>query len=159
MSAAPSTPKKKMGTGMKVLIGLVIACPVSVVVVGILAAIAIPAFIGYLGRAKTAEARANLSTIAAGLESYRAEHGSYPSAERTPMVAPCGVKELWSPTDPTWEQIGFSPLEPLYYSYEVEGGADHYVIRARGDLDCDGTTSLFERTSDSPEVRVENELE
>jgi len=152
-------PKRKTSTGIIVLVVILAACPVMVAIIGIMAAIAIPSFIGYTRRSKTAEATSNLSELALRVESYRAEYGTYPTAAPTPLAPPCAVKEMWNPTDPGWAQIGFAPADPLAYSYEVEGNPMRYVIRARGDLDCDGTTSLFERSSDSPDPYIENELE
>ncbi len=153
-----SMPKKKSNTGVILLVGggcafLVIA------IIGVLAAVAIPSFLQYTQRAKTEEARSNLETIARHMEAYRAEFQTYPSAAATPETPPCGVRVMFTPSDPAWTQIGFTPLDPIYYSYTVEGGSERYVIRARGDLDCDGTYSLFERTSDSATVSVVDENE
>jgi len=140
---------KKSSTGMTLLIVALVAIPVILAIIGILAAIAIPAFIGYLGRAKTAEARTNLMTIHTALAASVVDQGltEAPRIPRTPRDVGCGSKTvvLWSAEDPGWSAIGFGPPDPLYYSYEVEplpGGA--YVIRATGDLDCDGTYSTFE---------------
>ena len=58
----------------------------------------------------------------------------------------------------TWSALAFSPEEPLRYSYtftpveagcgvEVEPGRALITIEARGDLDGDGQTSLFERSA------------
>ncbi|MCA9608896.1 MAG: hypothetical protein KC619_25000, partial [Myxococcales bacterium] len=51
-----------------------------------------------------------------------------------------------------FEAIGFVIDQPVYYRYEIVGvgGCDHrpgevlYSFRAHGDLDGDGTTSLYE---------------
>ena len=139
---------KKSGSGMSILIVAVIAVPVIVVIIGILAAIAIPAFMGYMARAKTSEARSNLMSIHSALAASVADQGltEAPRIARTPGEVGCGKTLVdWSGGDPGWATIGFGPPDPLYYAYEVEplpGGA--YVIRATGDLDCDGTYSRFE---------------
>lgn len=155
MSAAPF--KKKSSTGFTILLVVLVACPIGVAMVGVLAAIAIPAFVGYVARSKTSEATSNLAEIARRMESYRAEFGRYPSARANPPTPSCNLQLF--PPDESWAQIGFSPFDPVRYSYEAEGDTDRYVIRARGDLDCDGIYSLYERTSDSPQIRVESELE
>jgi len=50
---------------------------VTVAVIGILAAIAIPNYLGFQKRAARAEAKANLPAIAMALENYYAENGNY----------------------------------------------------------------------------------
>jgi hypothetical protein len=51
---------------------------------------------------------------------------------------------LWN--HPTWQALNFSIDDPHYYSYEYEvvDGGEGYVVRAIGDLDCDGVVSTFE---------------
>lgn len=50
-----------------------------VAIVGILAAVAVPNFIGLTDEAKTARIQADLSTIGSAVEVYYAKHGNYPS--------------------------------------------------------------------------------
>lgn len=140
---------KKSGSGMSIVLVALGSIAVLIVLTGVLAAIAIPAFMSYLARAKVAEARSNLLSIHSGLAAAVAERGwtEAPHIPRTPVEVGCGSKTLvtWSDEDPGWSTIGFGPAEPLYYSYELQplpGRA--YVIRATGDLDCDGTYSTFE---------------
>lgn len=140
---------KKSGSGLTLLLVAIIAIPVVLAIIGILAAIAIPAFVSYTVRAKTSEARTNLMTLHTALAATVVDQGltEAPRLPRTPRDVGCGTKTvvLWSAEDPGWSTIGFGPPDPLYYAYEVEplpGGA--YVIRATGDLDCDGTYSTFE---------------
>lgn len=153
-----SAPKKKSNAGLIALVVILLACPLLIAVAGVIAAIAIPSFVRYERAAQTAEATTNLASIATRMEAYYVEFQQYPSAPASPPEPPCGTRELFV-GDAAWTQIGFSPFDPVRYSYEVEATADGYVIRARGDLDCDGVTSLFERTSDGPTVRTENEDE
>lgn len=112
-------------------------------------------FSDYLNRSKAAEARANLGAICQGVASYvateRMEDGEVvsgvlpPAAPRAPATVPCGERVAWA-SDPAWDDIGFAPADPLYYSYEYEPDADGqgFTVRAIGDLDCDQTTSLYE---------------
>jgi type II secretory pathway pseudopilin PulG len=149
------------GTGSSVVLLAALAgggCLLLVFVVGILAAIAVPAFIGYTARAKSQEARAHIEALFAGVAGYyEAERvgpdGSLlsrelpPSAARTPAVPPCGTRAPWPSEAPgEWRALRFHPSDPLYYAYEYERGPDgrSFVIRAAGDLDCDGHQSLFE---------------
>lgn len=133
-------------------------------VLGVGAAVAIPAFTRYQRRAKTTEATGNLAAIYQGVLS-RYEMGRSrgipglarfpalllpPSAVRTPMRVPAGVRvtdppETWRGVG--WESIGFSLTNPHYYSYEyINFGNGTFAVRAYGDLDGDGMYSTFERT-------------
>ena len=55
---------------------------------------------------------------------------------------------LWS--HPTWQALNFSVDDPHYYSYQYEvlEGGKAFVVRAIGDLDCDGVFSTFELTGE-----------
>jgi type IV pilus assembly protein PilA len=135
-----------------------------VAILGILAAVAIPAMIKYLRRAKTSEAIDKLAML------YRAS-STYASNERvtrsvagttlpvqfplsqtpTPAVPPAGVKAvdavgLWD--TPTWFALDFAISDPHYYSYEYASGAvapRSFTARALGDLDGDLVLATFER--------------
>jgi|GEM_PF-2173747 len=137
---------------------------------GILAAVAIPGFIGYVRRSKTVEATANLESIRVGIEVYAMEervgatgqvvHGLPESLPATPSVEGVGaMKQLWpSDANPGWAAIGFQPSEPLYYSYSVttDSLANTVVIEAVGDLDDDDENSIFSQTG---HINAEGEIE
>ncbi len=63
---------------------------VVVVIVGILAAVAIPAYTNYLVRARRADPKVGLEQLRASQEMYRAERGSY-STSLTQLVTSFGV--------------------------------------------------------------------
>jgi len=157
---APS-PKRKTAKGATALVIIVAMCGLSVPCVGVLSAIAIPAFIGYLQRAKTAEASANLRSLFSAADAYyRDEHWGGDGAAATACAVgggrttnvPGPGKTLLGPLGEPFDALGFSIADPVYYQYEVVGvgGCDHrpgeplYSFRAYGDLDGDGATSLFE---------------
>ena len=61
------------------------------VIIGVLAAIAIPGYSGYLQRARRADAKTALEHVRAAQEMWRAEHGVYsvlPAELQTTMGAP-----------------------------------------------------------------------
>jgi hypothetical protein len=73
------------------------------------------------------------------------------SAGPTPRPACCEVggtcdpdPKLWDA--PGWRALAFSIDGPFRYSYEYapDASGTSAVLRAVGDLDCDGTTSLYE---------------
>jgi hypothetical protein len=147
---------------------------------GVASAIAIPSFIGYTRRSKTAEVEHNLRTIFQGAAAYhQQEHfagGTVitgqlpPAAPRTPPTPGCGTQQVGSFQHPSWQALGFTPYDPLYYAYEYVPGADgrSFVARAVGDLDCDSVLSTFELHAGinaagelyrEPGLRITNELE
>jgi len=143
---------------------------VVVAIVGILAAIAIPAFQDYVQKSKTTEATTFLGEIRQREESYRSEFGAYCAAPVAPRAAPDRTSVVWAvAAGSAWNQLGASPDAPVRFTYLVLAGAPGtagpagsnltgndfwYVARATGDLDSDGTRVLFETYSASSSVWV-----
>jgi type IV pilus assembly protein PilA len=141
-----------------------------VAIIGILAAVAIPAFMKYVRRAKTNEAVLNIRKIYENSRSYffdeRMRQGSttalspqFPDSEAlTPAADCCFSPGGKCPADgpatwqtPTWQGLNFSVDDPHYYRFAYEstgtagaGVGSVFTARAVGDLDCDGTFSTFE---------------
>jgi type IV pilus assembly protein PilA len=137
-------------------------------VIGGLAAVAIPAFMKYMKRAKTTEAPVNLKKIFDGGKAYfekgalrydgtdgtDAKHQFPDSVGLTPVKSCCaqpGKKcrdSDWS--SPTWKEIGFVILDPHYFRYRFSsrgsGSEAQFTAGAHADLDCDGIFSTWERT-------------
>ena len=143
-----------------------------VAILGILAAVAIPAFIKYARRSKTAEAEQMLAYM------FR-QGAAYYTGERVPnqgtntlisaqcMPATAGPTPPAPPTQarrtadfpsasPTWEQLQVHVGDPLYfiYTFDVPGGTtcdlrngNAFTARAEGDQDGDGVRSTFERAA------------
>ena len=142
-----------------------------VAILGILAAIAVPRYISYVYKSKTAEAVGFLSEIKARQESYRADFGQYcsPSSSMTdwyPTGSPTNKPRFWDDTTATgllWSQLGAVPSgRNVLFSYvSLAGlvgtsppgglgytGADFwFVSRALGDLNNDGVQVTFESYS------------
>ncbi len=130
-----------------------------VAIIGILAAIAIPNFIRYQLKAKTAEAKTNLKAIGTSQEAYRAEMDGYVSVAATPANG-TPSKVVWTivpPLNPargggagSFEDIGFRPSGDVYYTYASAVGADGngnanqcFTADATADLDGDATLGSF----------------
>ena len=142
-----------------------------VAIIGILAAVAIPAFIKYLRKSKTVEATEGLDKIKAGAKSYfQADHYSQ-QGNLTPKTFPVDAPQ--TPGDPTgadccsnattgpkcaanadawnvgrgWKQLKFQMSEPHYYAWSFSSSgtnkAARFTARANSDLDCDGETSEY----------------
>lgn len=162
-AAHPDTPfglaaRSQLGASMAVMVPLV----------GVLAAVAIPAFVKYISRSKTAEAVANVKRMGDGATAYfersspsgaLAERHFPPTVTLTPgspslAMCPGGDSANYVPTQdtwahPTWAALGFAVEDPFLYSYEFisegKGAEARFTARATGDLDCDGVLSTFER--------------
>lgn len=117
--------------------------------------ITVVAFQTYRKQARTSEAVANVHVIAS-LERGRPD--GFVACEASPAEVPGGREVDWEPSE-GFREIGFNPGASTRFQYEVtiEGGT--FVVRARGDLDDDGETSLFEVRSDDPDIRVERQVE
>jgi len=144
-----------------------------VAIIGILAAVAIPAFINYLKKGKASEAQENLQAVFKGAETYyNKEHtppGAMsplthyfpsPSVGPTPPLGTCCAnggkcapnKAQWI-ADPTWgtDGLNFSIEKSHYfmYTYTVSDnpgatdGSNNFTTVANADLDCNGTYSTF----------------
>lgn len=136
-----------------------------VVIIGILAAIAIPNFTLYQFRSKSTEAIANIGTIKISQYTFKSEHGAFSPCGLT-LVAPISIKQPWTPalTNLGFTRIGFRPLGDVYYSYEVAvaggsaipniansallGQSGTFCISALGDLDSDGINGEFGYSTD-----------
>jgi type IV pilus assembly protein PilA len=143
-----------------------------VAIIGILASIAIPAFIKYVKQSKTAEAGLNLKTMADGAAVYyEVDHflddgrpvneKQFPTSDGTlngttsvknPSAIPLATKAPVSPADwssEPWDSLKFMMAKPHYYRYRYQaineggGSADRFTSNAESDLDADGDTSKF----------------
>jgi type IV pilus assembly protein PilA len=138
-----------------------------VAIIGILAAIAIPAFTRYIRRARAAEAPGHLNKMfqgalsyyetdhmtAAGVPAERAFPG--PTAARE-SATECGCQTggrcpggaaTWGTS--VWTELQFSLPDPHSYMPGFEGSgtgkAAAFRAYATGDMDCDGVLASFER--------------
>lgn len=146
-----------------------------IVILGILAAIAIPAFIKYINKAKTNEAMEKLYLIYRGSIRYfedsqnavkrGARGGAYigmfpPTEGPTPqqrccVLSPdrgkCPPDPSWWEDSQTWKALDFHISDPFYFQYSyISQGVNQnasFTARANGDLDCDGVLSTFERAA------------
>jgi type IV pilus assembly protein PilA len=140
---------------------------VVVAIIGILAAVAIPAFMKNARKAKTSEAVTNVQKMYVGARGYWEEEWNdratiAPPARQFPRTAATATQpalgaccpskcapnpNLW--TDPVWQTLRFSIDDPHYYSYTYTGGTATgtnatFSADANGDLNCDGVYSTFE---------------
>ena len=130
------------GRGGFTLIELMIA----VAIVGILSALALPAYLRFQLRSKAAEARANVSSIATAESAYFGEFNRYVAAAPTPAGAESTNRRAWSGGGVgQFDQLGFVPIGDVLFTYAVDTDPTNaaFTAAARGDLDGNGTPSEF----------------
>ena len=137
-----------------------------VAIIGILAAVAIPAFSKYIKRSKTAEAAGHLNKMWAGSVSYfETDHvdaagaavaKQFPATINNVPGAECACQATgkcpgggteWASA--SWVNLAFSIADPFLYKPKYTsagtGTASTFTAEANGDLDCDGTLANFKR--------------
>ena len=117
-----------------------------VAIIGILAAIAIPAFIEYMNKGKKTEANLQLRSMETKAKSFRTEKGRFPSsstADKPGTAVDCvytkEAQTAWETGG--WTELGFHVDEDSRYQYKWvragAGNAETGTGTATGDLDCD----------------------
>jgi prepilin-type N-terminal cleavage/methylation domain-containing protein len=121
-----------------------------VAIMAILAAIAIPSFLRFSMRAKTAEATSNLAAIRTAQESYRAEEDTYLACAADPALWAAGAGAstpiAWD-AGTAFETIGFEPDGNVRYQYAVVAAGAGITVAfsasATGDIDEDAAVATF----------------
>lgn len=134
-------PKAGLSFGAKLALGLLALGALCVPCTGVTLAIALPSYLGYLRRAQVAEARTNLAFLQESVERW----GGPLELGPTPPLETLGGEARPFEGDPRWAELGFSPPEPVRYSYSarIDRAAGTVRIEAVGDLDEDGIRSSF----------------
>ena len=131
-----------------------------VAIIGILAAIAIPNFLNFRMKAKTAEAKSNLGAVRSLEVAYFAEWNFYVGNQvGNPRVTTAldGAKLAWN-TNSRFSILGFAPEGSVFYSYDLipaidyPAGTDGFTVNANGDLDDDSLIAIFQVNTTSNEI-------
>jgi len=125
-----------------------------VAIIGILAAVAIPAFMDYMKKSKKTEASLQLNKISKNDKVYFATNAQYsqtagailPGAGGAACSGPNGkfaVVTTWA-TDNGWKALDFEIDEPNLFSYTYSAAnLSTATALAIGDLDCDTTLITY----------------
>ena len=135
-----------------------------VAIIGILAAVAIPAFLRYIKRSKTTEATMNVRKLFdSSVSYYDSEHATntgdiiapqFPTSQGvTPsLTSISNEKRDTSQTEwtaETWVSLNFSVSDPHYYAYQYDSQGTRvgstFTATSFGDLDYDTSYATFVR--------------
>ena len=138
-----------------------------VAIIGILAAVAIPAFMDYMKRSKKTEASLQLNKIGKNSKRAYMENSSYvvgPNTGATPSkpggagtgggccggsgtsgknINHCAASPSSFTGSTVWSALDFEIDEDTLFVYDYGGSATTYTANAVGDLDCDGTEITY----------------
>ena len=125
-----------------------------VAIIGILAAVAIPAFMDYMKKSKKTEAALQLNKIGKNNKVYFTTNADYapsaaaakPGSDGGACAATGGkfaIDSTW-PTDSGWAALDFQVDEPNLFTYHyTRTSTASAQATAVGDLDCDGTLITY----------------
>jgi Tfp pilus assembly protein PilE len=125
--------------------------------VGVLGAVAVPAFMEYMKRGKASEVSLTLNRIGKSLKRYYGENSTFPigDAPLTPAGSTCcgqpnnkcAVDAAAFSSNKVWSTLEFQLDEPTPYQYRYHSDGKTAVVEAIGDLDCDGQMATFTMTA------------
>ncbi len=159
-----------------------------VAIMGILATMAITAFVGHSKASKTGEAMAVVQAIRGAQERYRSEHQVYLDRDSKEWYPTNGIGDTrasfvasGNEYDELWKRLNPAVNRPVGFGYWVDTGLPGeelptvatskkfasgssvsepwYVVQAQADVDDDGTFCRVVASSMNPEVIIENDGE
>jgi prepilin-type N-terminal cleavage/methylation domain-containing protein len=130
-----------------------------VAIIGILAAVAIPAFMDYMKRSKKTEASLQLNKIGKNAKRAYLENSQFVTGTAAQLPTPaaggtcCGAAgatpnhcaaapSAWTGNS-VWKALDFEIDEDTLFVYDYNGANTTFVAKATGDLDCDGTAIVY----------------
>ena len=127
-----------------------------VAIIGILAAVAIPAFMDYMKRSKKTEAALQLNKIGKNAKRAYSESSSYTVGTAAQLPAKpggggccggpnnhCAAVPASFAADAIWKALDFQIDEASLFYYDYAGAAATFTAKATGDLDCDNTEIVY----------------
>jgi len=124
-----------------------------VAIIGILAAVAVPAFMKYIKKSRASEGRIEVQRLYNSAIIYAQESGGFLTISGGPTpAAPYACvgttptkhipdDALWIPEP--WNSLVFQMNDPHAYSFQYTATGTDMAAIALGDLDCDGVTGAI----------------
>lgn len=130
---------------------------VPVATLGVLAAVAIPAFLDYMHKSKQTEAQLMLNRLGKSAKVAYITDATFPTgtAPLTPATTCCAGPKAHCVTTaadwatPVWTALGFSVDDAHLFQYGYTSDGATFTATAVGDLDCDGTMITYTLTGTS----------
>ncbi|CAN5859356.1 hypothetical protein BH11MYX2_BH11MYX2_05890 [soil metagenome] len=127
-------------------------------VAGIMAAVAVPAFMDYTKKSKKSESAMELNKLGKNLKVYYITNASFPEGDTTLSPAEscctgpnhkCFDPSTWQ--QKAWQDLDFQIDEPHLFQYRYHSDGKTALAEAVGDLDCDGVSITYrlEATADA----------
>jgi type IV pilus assembly protein PilA len=117
-----------------------------VAIIGVLASVAIPNFIRYQLRARSAEAMTNVAAIALTQKTHFAEKGTYvDSPAAVPPTMPGDQRAPWI-ANSAFSELGWEPEGEVFFQYLISAdavGRGRFTVEAAGDLDGNTVPSFY----------------
>jgi type II secretory pathway pseudopilin PulG len=135
-------PQELKGKGLAIAAVAIGSLWLVIVVVGIIAAIAIPSFLGYQAKAHQAEARSNLNAIHSAEKAYFAEHERYADSFDTLEWRPLDDNYTYYLGDGVIAPAGKRP-EPLPSDVATFANREGFQAAAVGNIDEDPTLDVW----------------
>lgn len=135
---------------------------ISVAILGLLAAVAIPNFLSYQATSRRSEAFSNVASIANMETTYFSERDAFFNTDNWYPAPPSGVLGLnrmtWDASaQSSFQALGWAPEGQVFYGYEVNTPANPgcacsvcFTASAYGDVDGDGFVSAIMHAKPDP---------
>lgn len=127
-----------------------------VFLIGVLGAIAVPKYLVYQLKSKSAEAKTNLGGIRTAQEAYYSEYGLFVSASPEPAVIP-GIRSTgFNSVSTDFQALGWQPEGNVYFSYGSGINADGsaYTADAGADIDGNGVIQFWAYAKPEPDGTI-----
>jgi prepilin-type N-terminal cleavage/methylation domain-containing protein len=105
-------------------------------IIGLISTMAIPRYLFFQLKARSAEGKINLAAIQAAEVAYLSEFGHYVSAVETPAGSVSSQQLLWPADSGGFDSLGWRPDGAVYFQYAVASDSqDGFTASAIADLD------------------------
>jgi len=114
-----------------------------VAIIGLIAAVAIPTFLRFQLKSKTAEAIVNIEAIRKAEVAYRAEFGDWVSATPSPASHGGTGRADFVDTGGGFATLGWAPEGRVYFNYAVAVVDTAFTVDSSADMDGDGSPQIW----------------